>query len=675
MSDAARHPDAEPAGGAADRQPLVRPLCLLGLAALVLSVGTLASAFVWADNTIILHNPLLAQARSLPRFFHEDVTSLTGGALHAVYYRPLFWLSLFLDYQLWGGNPAGFHLSNVLLYTAACLLVLLLARALLGPGQPAFLAALLFAAHPAHVETVAWISGRCDPMPAIGVVAAVFAYVHGRAAVGGWRNIAILSGGLLAFGAALLSKESAASLPLLLLWAELVLPTPAAAARDHWRWLRLVPFVALTLIYLWLRHGALERWTEETLSGGTLWSRLPGSLELIARYAASALFPIGLQPVYDLPRPDSLFAPWPLAGLALLVLGGVLAWRLRRHAPVASLGLGWFFLALGPVLDLVPISSRPLNFADRHLFIPSIGLALLAGALLALLLQSGDDRTAAAPALRRVRTPLASWVAMAVIGLWGLGTLTYAPIFRDDVSLFTRVTSQVPGLALGHQNLGLARLRAGDLAGGLGDLERAAAVEPDNARAQLALAGGYVMAGRLQAAHQILDRIAPRLARQRAFLEVRGTAYLAQGAWSAAVDVLREAARRYPDYPNLQRLLGQARERQGNMAGAEAAYRAALALDGRHAEGHIDLALLLVRTGRAQEALGAAETATRLAPGSAIAARSLALALEASGQREASRSTWERMLGLEITPAQRAEILRQITRLTPEGEATPLRRP
>lgn len=145
--------------------------------------------------------------------------------------------------------------------------------------------------------------------------------------------------------------------------------------------------------------------------------------------------------------------------------------------------------------------------------------------------------------------------------------MTYAPIFRDDVSLFERVTAQVPRVALGHQNLGLAHLRAGDLAEGLAALEQAVAVEPDNPRAQLALAGGYVMAGRPQAAHQILDRIAPRLARQRAFLEVRGLACLAQGEWLAATEALQEATRRYPDFPNLHRLLGQAWERQGDLGG------------------------------------------------------------------------------------------------------------
>lgn len=408
MSKAAPPPESGAPVGTMSGQPVGRHLCLLGLLAVALYVGTLQYDFVWDDHYTVLQNPLLAHARHLPRFFREDVTSLTGGSLHGVYYRPLFWLSLFLDVQLWSGNPAGFHFTNVLLYVAACLLVLLLARALLGPGQPALLAALLFAAHPAHVETVAWVSGRCDPMPTIGLVVAVLAYLHGRAATG-WRGIAALCGGLLAFAAALLSKESAVSLPALLLWLELVLPTPPTAVRDRWRWLRPVPFAALALIYLWLRHGALTRWAEETLSGGTLWSRLPGSLELIARYALTALLPVGLQPVYDLPRPDTLLAPWPMASLALLVLGGLSAWRLRVHAPVASLGLGWFFLALGPVLDLMPISPRPLNFADRHLFIPSIGLALLAGALLSSLLQAwghSDRRRATSSAGARAASGL-----------------------------------------------------------------------------------------------------------------------------------------------------------------------------------------------------------------------------------------------------------------------------
>jgi Flp pilus assembly protein TadD len=655
----ATRPQAAIPGAPAGDLPLGRSLCLLGLAALALFVGSLEYEFVWDDRTIILQNPLLGQARAVPRFFREDVTSLTGGALHAPYYRPLFWLSLAMDFHLWGTNPAGFHLTNVLLYAAACLLVLLLAHALLGPGLPAFLAALLFAVHPAHVETVAWIAGRCDPMPAIGLVAAVLAYLAARAAAGPARRAALVAAGLAAFGAALLAKESAVTLPALLLWIEVVLPDTSARAR----WLRPAPFAVLALIYLGLRQGALTRWTEETLSGGALWARLPGSLELIARYVHAAFLPIGLQPVYDLPRPETILAPWPMAGLALLGLGGLLAWRLRHIAPVASLGVGWFFLALGPVLDLVPISPRPLNYADRHLFIPSIGIALLCGALLALPHRSTAGRPIGGLTRRSVWAAPSLWAATVAIALLGVGVLTYAPIFRDDVTLFARVTAQAPAVALGHQNLGLALLRSGDVPGGFAALERAVATEPDNPHAALALAGSHVMAGRPEAAHPILDRIASRLGRQRAFLQVRGLAFLAQGAWSPAAAVLADAVRRYPDFPDLHRLLGQARVRLGDLAGAEAALRTALDLDPRSAEGHAELSLLLLRAGRVPEALGAADAARRLAPDSAAAARSLALALEAAERREAAQRVWEEMLTLPITPAQRAGIHRELGRL------------
>ncbi|MBI4737541.1 MAG: hypothetical protein HY766_16015, partial [candidate division NC10 bacterium] len=367
---------------------------------------------------------------------------------------------------VWGLRPAGFYLTNLLLYALTCLLVFRLARSLLENAEAALLATLLFAAHPAHVETVAWVSGRVEPMAAIGVLLAICWYGQACLATG-WRRHATVLGSLAAFVLGLLSKETAAGLPLILLWREVTIG-PGTHGQPQGKIsaavLRLVPFFAVVLGLLWFRSDALARWTAETMGTGTFWDRVPGSLELVARYTLLALFPVRLHPMYAFTRPASLWAPWPLAGLALLILMAGLAVWWRGWWPVASFGLGWFLLALVPVLDLMPVSPRALNFAGRYLFIPTIGLALLAGAVLARLLPAGEKDSQEAhanpnphPVMRRVA------IAASILLLlgWTVRTLTYIPVFRDDLRLFTRMADEVPGIALGHQNLGLALLQAG----------------------------------------------------------------------------------------------------------------------------------------------------------------------------------------------------------------------
>ncbi|MBI2115903.1 MAG: tetratricopeptide repeat protein [candidate division NC10 bacterium] len=657
-----------------------RAVLLVCLFALALYIGTLQHEFVWDDHHTIEHNQYITQARYLPRFFTDDVTRLTSGALHAVYYRPLFWTSFLLDFSVWGLRPAGFYLTNLLLYALACLLVFRLARSLLENAEAALIATLLFAAHPAHVETVAWVSGRVEPMAAIGVLLAIGWY--GQACLGaGWRRYATLLCSLAVFGLALLSKETAASLPLILLWREVTIgpKTPGhPPGRVGAAALRLVPFFVVVLGLLWFRSDALARWAAEAMGTGTFWDRVPGSLELVARYILLAIFPVHLQPMYALARPATLSAPWPLAGLALLILSAGLAVWWRRRWPVASFGLGWFLLALAPVLDLMPVSPRALTFAGRYLFIPTIGLALLVGAVLARLLPAGEKdnqevraKASPHPVMRRVA------IAASVLLLlgWSVRTLTYIPVFRDDLRLFTRMADEVPGIALGHQNLGLALLQAGHTQDALRSLERAVAVEPGDSRAQLALAGAYIASGRAAEGLRALDGLAPRLGQQYTYLRIRAGASLAMQEWAAAVEVLTRGLQRYPDAADLHLLLGVALERLDDLPRAEEAYRGAQALSPTIPGGHLVLARLLLRTGRAEEAASQARAALRLAPESAAGARVLALALEATGDRAGAREAWERALELNDTPATRAEVRQHLfTPGRPIGQA-PTRSP
>ena len=644
------------------RAPLL--VFLFGLA---LYIGTVEYDFVWDDHTQFQNNQYITQARYLPRFFTDDLAQITSGVMIAPYYRPLLWASLLCDFLVWGIRPAGFHFTNALWYALACLLVFRLARVLLGDDEPALLAALLFAAHPSHVETIAMASGRIEAMATIGVLLAVLGYHRARLAVG-WRGSLAALGGLAAFVFGLLSKETALSLPLILAWYEVTV-WREGACEDRGRIAgvvaRLAPYFVVALGLLWFRWHAVAQWMSSIAGAWAPVQRVPGSLELVARYARLAVLPIRLQPVYFLPRPTSLLSPWPLAGLGLLILAGGLAawWRWRR--PVASFGLGWFFLALGPVLDIVPVSGRPMNFATRYLFISTIGLSLLAGAGLARLLAvPAGPPGAVRPEADRSRARR-RWVAIAASALvivgWSARSLTYLPVFRNDLQLFARVAREVPEMAQGHQNLGLALLKAGRPKDAMLALERAVAAEPTLGSARLALAYAYVANGRPAEGFRLLDEVSRRIGEEYGYVRTRAAAHLFRAEWRAAVEVLTRGLRRYPDAGEFHLFLGYAWEGLDDLPRAEAAYRRALALYPDVTGGRLSLAHLLVRAGRPAEGAALARAALRLEPDSSEAWRAVALALEASGDRSGSRQAWQRVLELDQAPEARAEARRHLS--------------
>jgi pimeloyl-ACP methyl ester carboxylesterase len=150
-------------------------LLVAGLASLAY-LPTLKYGFVWDDRALIVDNQDL-DAPSPARFFGQSFTHWWAkkGLVPDAYYRPLVMTSFWLDHKAWGTNPYGFHLTNVLLNTIASVLVAALLVELLGRSWPAFVAGLVFALHPAHVESVAFVSGRTDVMMAVFVLLAFLA--------------------------------------------------------------------------------------------------------------------------------------------------------------------------------------------------------------------------------------------------------------------------------------------------------------------------------------------------------------------------------------------------------------------------------------------------------------------------------------------------------------------
>ena len=274
-------------------------------------------------------------------------------------YYPLTWMSHMTDVAVFGMNAGG-HLATALLLHIAgsCLLFFALLRMTGRPGRSAFVAA-LFAIHPMHVESVAWVSERKDTLSTLFGVVALLLYARPRTAR---RDIAVA----IAFAASLLAKQMLVTLPFLLL------------LLDYWPLRRPLKIVEKLPLFLIAGGGiALAITGQRNLNAVQSTAVLPLTLRVenaliaYAKYIGKLFWPVDLAPIYPLTTPT-----FSSAGLAFLLLASItfVAWSVRKRAPYVLVGWLWFVGTLVPVIGIVQIGAA--SMADRYTYFPSIGLFL-----------------------------------------------------------------------------------------------------------------------------------------------------------------------------------------------------------------------------------------------------------------------------------------------------------
>ena len=449
---------------------------LLFLVAVGIYLPTLRADFVWDDHDLVETDPAVQApglVQRLPDLLRHGFGSSPFSAAPGPYYRPLTTLTLATDLHLGGGRPWAFHLTNVLLNALVVLLVHeLLKRSGIG-ARWAFLGALLFAAHPVHAEPVAWVAGRADLLATLFFLTAYVAYrslatanagaSFGRRAgpAGPWL-VAMLV--LVAFALAILAKEVALVLPLLLA-GELGLarrrPRPAIAA------VAAVWLVALA--YVPLRTAALAGLAPGAAATESLAARLLHAPLVIGRALAILVAPWQLAPLYPPLRPDGPV----VAALAIALLAVVVA--IARPAARRTLGplgrpAGLFGLALLPVLGIVPLV---IPFGERFLYLPSAAFVWALATL-------GEQVPRSGRTLAMVAAGLLACV-------YTVRTVTYLPTWRDDVALFSRLLADHPRSAPALNQLGVAYASRGEPARARDALVRAVRLAPGFAPAHFNL--------------------------------------------------------------------------------------------------------------------------------------------------------------------------------------------
>jgi len=399
----------------------------------------------WDDDRFIRDNELIRRIdlSTLGAIFSEPRFEA---------YQPLHLVSYLPDYQAFRLWAPGYKMHTFVLWCVALALMLLLLRRL-GLGAAGALAgALLFAAHPLHVESVCWVTARKDALSLVLMLASALLYL-GAASWRDRRGVAAL----VLFGLALLTKSSTVVLPAILFLIDVLL------ARRSWRasFLRLIPFGVLAL-----GVGALviSLWEENEIARPLPENGVPGHLALIGKtywhYLASVAWPARLSPVYPIDRVGAF--EWRVAaGYGAWTVLAVVAWRARDRA--IRLGVTWAAVALLPVSNVIPVY---FFVQDRYALIATIGMALAVGRVFERVDASERARWPARIALGAAVLALASTAAVQAVS------------WRSSRALWERATAVQPEAYYAFLALGHTRRDLGDFGGSIAAYERAVELEP-----------------------------------------------------------------------------------------------------------------------------------------------------------------------------------------------------
>jgi Flp pilus assembly protein TadD len=551
---------------------------LILLITVVVYAPAVTGEFVWDDDFYVSRNAVLESLDGLRRIWFDV------GA--TVQYYPLVFTTFWIEHQVWGNDPVGYHLVNILLHGLAAVLLGRLLRSLNVPG--AWLAAVLFAVHPVHVESVAWVTERKNVLSLCFYLGAAMAYVRYARLDAASCDAASLRRGryalaLVLFIAALLSKTATVGFPiamLLLIWWKRGRVGAADVAR-------LGPFFAASLVaglttaYVESRHVGVGdvSWTLSVpqrclLAGQSLWFYLSK-----LAWPASLTFVYGRWEVNPSDWPQFLY---PASAVLVLTVLWIVRNRIGR-GPFAA--MAYFIVSLAPALGFVKFFFMNYSYVGDHFqYLASIGPIALGAAVLQRLADGAQST------LRRVSV---RGVEAAIVCSLGVFTFRRCAVFQNIESLFQDVLAKT---------------------------------QSPRARwmAHFTLGSYYTDSGRPEhAAKQYQDS----LLYEPTFPDARNRLAVALhhvGRTDEAIAQAREALRLRSNYAEAASNLGFFLEAQGRLDEAAQAYRRAIEIDGNLAGAYINLAFLLLKQGRNADAAAAFRQVLRIDPANEVAAGELA---------------------------------------------------
>jgi len=453
-------------------------LFLLPLLSLLIYFPSLHHDFISDDRPLVVENPYIKSWKYLPEMLSRDAWNISEPTN---YWRPVFSISLALDYFLWGLNPLGFHLTNILLHAINTVLLFSLGRKLLNTTC-AVLASLLFALHPIQAHAVNFISTRGELLAAFFILFSFRTFLSGRTI-----PFAI------AFTLALLSKETSMVFPLAVLVAGIILEK---GRQD----LRLISAFVILGLYLLVR---LSLGFSFSLIPLIFSYQAPWDIRFLLAFKVLALYFLAVFNLFEMPHPfwtvempTTVNDPYVISGVLILLflLGAI--WRAWKKEPVIAFGLAWFLIYFLPISNLKQL-NQPM--AEHWLYLPMIGLCLAVGAL-------SNVSFIRRREVRLVRVGIIAASAVFLI-FAALVLREKAKIYQDDESFWLAAIRANPKVAGLYSILGGTYLARQDILRAREFYVKALALDPNDFPANYMLGSLLHRAGQPGEAKIYLERI------------------------------------------------------------------------------------------------------------------------------------------------------------------------
>lgn len=623
----------------------------------------LQNGFVdWDDGKTLLENPHY-------RGLGWSQLRWMFGTFHMGHYQPLSWMTLGMDYLVWGMNPFGYHLTSLVLHVAngvgfyfVCRRLLVMVfplsaeRQALAVNLAGALAALLFAVHPLRVESVAWATERRDVLSGLFFLACIDFYLRAQQTSGDQSRRRWLIAAVIAHALSLLSKATAMTIPIVLLLLDVYplrrlpesisawfKPATRTVLREKLPFLILAIIFGLVALAAQQETGALRQVQQYFFS-----YRVAQAFYGIGFYLWKTFLPIRLSPLYELPFDFDAWMPLFILSAAAVLLLSIALYLLRERWPALLACWGYYLVLVSPVLGIA--QSGPQLVADRYSYLSCLSWAVLAGGLFFKYSQSGN-----APEVRQLRVVVFPAAAMIIVAVLGVLTWNQTRVWQDTKTLWQYVLQVAPESGIAHFNLGRIYESEGKLAVAQDSYRHAVSINPTYSEAHYNLARLLVKRGdQIRAIYHYREalRFKPNDAEARNNL---GLLLAMRGEIEASLAELQKAIDADPKYVqaffNMARVLAG----QNDLVNAAAKYEEAVKLSPRQAEIHFGLGNVLALQGDWGAATKHLRQAIELKADYVEAHVALARSLAAQGRTDEAEQSYRAALKLlksqSATPA------------------------
>jgi tetratricopeptide (TPR) repeat protein len=608
-------------------------IALAAGAAFGLYAGALWNGFTFDDRLLALENPWIKDVRFVTEIFTSSLWSFHPGS-HENFYRPLMHLIYMANWYLFGLEPWSFHLVKVLFHAGSTVMVLLVTADLLkgdlkeentttGFCLP-FIAALLFAAHPAHADAV--VNGITEVSFSFFCLLSFYLYIKGGA-----RATALSA---VSFFLATLCKETALTLPLLLVafdYAYKKSRTLYGHARNY------APYAFVCVAYFVLRTNALGGFapTQRHANLGP-YEYVINVFPLVKDYLVKLAAPVNLKAAYAFHPVGSLMEPQTIAGLAAAAAFMGAIYVVRRRSPVLLLSLLWIIIPLLPALYIPALGDHA--FTERYLYLPSTGFVII--------LSLAFVTAASGFSSGRSRRGVLILLVLATLAMYSTVVIKRVPVWKDNLTLWTDTVAKSPDDHISHNNLGSALYDLGRLDEAAREFKAALGIYRHFVAAYNNLGLVYLDKGlHKDAIGQFKTGLALKPDTPDLLTNL-GLAYFKLGRIEDAVEKYGEALRLNPSDDGAHYNLGLAYQAMHLPDKAIKEYKEALRLRPGRAEAHNNLGITYYGAGRTREAIAEFERAVSLAPGLAEAHYNLGIAYGDLGDKERAYEHIKRAMDL-----------------------------